>query len=100
MSNKTTQKKFYSAPEVVVTAKLTQQAKQRKMNRQIAAFNKARAAKQRYFYLDGKWFTTQRKGESKEQWWNNTVDNITAKINGNALLNKYPILFRNSSRIL
>lgn len=77
MSNKTTQKKFYSAPEVVVTAKLTQQAKQRKMNRQIAAFNKARAAKQRYFYLDGKWFTTQRKGESKEEWWNNTVDNIT-----------------------
>ena len=77
MSNKTTQKKFYSAPEVVVTAKLTQQAKQRKMNRQIAAFNKARAAKQRYFYLDGKWFTTQRRGESKEQWWNNTVDNIT-----------------------
>ena len=33
MSNKTTQKKIYSAPEVVVTAKLTQQAKQRKMNR-------------------------------------------------------------------
>ena len=77
MSNKTTQKKFYSAPEVVVTAKLTQQAKRRKMNRQIEAFNKARSAKQRYFYLDGKWYTTQRKGESKEQWWNNTVDNIT-----------------------
>lgn len=77
MSNKTTQKKFYSAPEVVVTAKLTQQAKRRKINRQIAAFNKARAARQRYFYLDGKWFTTQRRGESKEEWWNNTVDNIT-----------------------
>lgn len=77
MSNKTTQKEFYSAPVAVVTAKLTQQAKQRKNNRQIAAFNKARAAKQRYFYLDGKWYTTQRKGESKEQWWDNTVDNIT-----------------------
>lgn len=30
MSNKTTQKKNYSVPEVIVTAKLTQQAKQRK----------------------------------------------------------------------
>ena len=49
MSNKTTQKKFYSAPEVVVTAKLTPQAKRRKMNRQIAAFNKARAANKGIF---------------------------------------------------
>lgn len=64
--------------EVVITGKLTPQAKKRALNRQIAAFNKARKAKQRYFYFDGKWFTTQKKGESKEQWWNSTVDNITA----------------------
>lgn len=66
------------APEVIITGKMTRQAKQRAANRQLQAFKKARAAKQRYFYLDGKWYTTQKKGETKEQWWNRTVDNVTA----------------------
>ena len=65
-------------PQVEVTAKLSPQAKKRIASRQIQAFNKARAAKQRYFYFNGKWYTTQKRGETKEQWWNNTIDNITA----------------------
>ena len=65
-------------PQVEVTAKLSPQAKKRAASRQIQAFNKARAARQRYFYFNGKWYTTQKRGETKEQWWNSTVDNATA----------------------
>ena len=55
----------YNGKEIVITAKLTPSAKRKAAQRQIDAFRKARAAKQRYFYLNGKWYTTQKKERQK-----------------------------------
>lgn len=66
-----------TAPETVVTAKMTPQAKRRLAQRQTAAFNQARARGDRYFYFDGDWYNTKKKGESDAYWAKHFKDNTT-----------------------
>ena len=64
-------------PEVVVTAKMSPQAKKRLAQRQTAAFNEARAKGHRYFYFNGDWYNTKKKGESDAYWAKHFKDNTT-----------------------
>lgn len=62
----------------VVAKRMTpQQARRSRAKRQMEAWNKARAAGNRYFYFDGAWYNTKKAGESDAYWGAHFKDNTT-----------------------